>query len=256
MIRALVVDDEPKAIARLTELLATFPEMEVIGTASDVGDAERFLAGRVPDVVFLDINMPGRLGFDLVPSVPSSTRIVFVTAHEDRAIDAFRAGATDYILKPIDRDRLAVTIDRLGDLGPGRRFGDVPGGAAEAGDDEAGEASGDSSDAVQFSASGGRALEVVRYDDIAWIEAVRNYTRVQIRDRPSRIVRRTMGEWESILPPRAFGRISRSLIVQLAAIRSTQWQSRDQTLVFFTGQPQPLPIGRAATARLKELLPA
>lgn len=254
MIRALVVDDEPKAIARLSELLATFPEVEVIGTASDVGDAERFLAGRVPDVVFLDINMPGRLGFDLVPSVPASTRIVFVTAHEDRAIDAFRAGATDYILKPIDRDRLAVTIERLGAVGPGPRFTDLPAGGA--GDEEAGEALGDSSDAVQFSAAGGRALEVVRYDDIAWIEAVRNYTRVQISDRPSRIVRRTMSEWESILPPRAFGRISRSLIVQFASIRSTQWQSRDQTLVFFAGQPQPLPIGRAATARLKELLPA
>lgn len=256
MIRALIVDDEPKAIARLTELLDTFPEVEVIGTASDVGDAERFLAGRVPDVVFLDINMPGRLGFELVGSVPAATRVVFVTAHEDRAIDAFRAGAVDYVLKPIDRDRLAVTIERLEAVVPaGRRCAEATA-ASVADDDEAGEVSGDSSDAVHFAACGGRALEVVRYADITWIEAVRNYTRVQVNDRPSRIVRRTMAEWESILPPRAFGRISRSLIVQFAAIRSTQWQSRDQTLVFFKGHSSPLPIGRAATTRLKELLPA
>ena len=113
MITALLVDDEPNAIERLAELLESFPGVEVIGTARDVGDAERFLAGRSPDVVFLDINMPGRLGFDLMASVSFGTRVVFVTAHEDRAVDAFRAGAVDYVLKPVDRDRLAIPIDRL-----------------------------------------------------------------------------------------------------------------------------------------------
>ena len=93
MITALLVDDEPNAIERLAELLESFPGVEVMGSARDVGDAERFLAGRSPDVVFLDINMPGRLGFDLMASVPFGTRVVFVTAHEDRAVDAFRAGA-------------------------------------------------------------------------------------------------------------------------------------------------------------------
>ena len=92
------------------------------------------------------------------------------------------------------------------------------------------------------------------YSDIVWVEAVRNYTRVQSRDRRPRIIRRTMAEWEAILPAAAFGRVSRSLIMQLAAIRSMQWQSRDQTLVFFVGATESLPIGRAATSRLKELL--
>jgi two-component system LytT family response regulator len=87
------------------------------------------------------------------------------------------------------------------------------------------------------------------------VEAVRNYTRVQARERRPRIIRRTMAEWEAILPGGSFGRVSRSLIMQLTAIRSMQWQSRDQTLVFFSGVNDPLPIGRAATARLKDLLP-
>ena len=247
MITALVVDDEPKAIERLSELLESFPGMEVIGTARDVGDAERFLAGRSPDVVFLDINMPGRLGFDLVASIPSGCGVVFVTAHEDRAIDAFRAGAVDYVLKPVDRDRLAVTIDRLEELVNSRPAQGQP---ADDADDMA-----EADDAAAFSASTGRSFEVVPFADVAWIEAVRNYTRVQVRDQRLRIVRRTMAEWESMLPPGTFGRISRSLIVQLSSIRSLQWQSRDQTLVFFAGVEAPLPIGRAATARLKELLP-
>lgn len=259
MITALVVDDEPKAIERLAELLESFPGVDVIGTARDVGDAERFLAGRVPDVVFLDISMPGRLGFDLVASVPATTRIVFVTVLENRAIDAFRAGAVDYVLKPVDRDRLAITIERLeGRAAAGRTVpADPPSasGGVDHGDGEAGEASGDTAETVTFTVSGGRSVEVVRYSDIVWVEAVRNYSRVQARDRRPRIIRRTMAEWESLLPAAEFGRISRSLIVQLPAIRSTQWQSRDQTLVIFSGFSEALPIGRAATARLKELLP-
>jgi len=254
MITALLVDDEPKAIERLTELLESFPSVDVIGTARDVADAERFLAGRVPDVVFLDINMPGRPGFDLVASVPPTTRIVFVTAHEDRAVDAFRFGALDYVLKPVDRDRLAVTIERLEAVAaPGTLVHD----AAErpAADDDAGDALGDTAETVTFSGSAGRTLEIVSYADIAWIEAVRNYTRVQARGRRPRIIRRTMAEWEAILPAAMFGRIGRSLIVQLPAIRSTQWQSRDQTLVFFRDVEEPLPIGRSATSRLKDLLP-
>jgi len=254
MITALLVDDEPKAIDRLAALLETFPGVDVIGTARDVGDAERFLTGRTPDVVFLDINMPGRPGFDLVSSVPPTSRIVFVTAHEDRALDAFRAGAVDYVLKPVDRDRLSITIDRLeAQLGPARPEGQAGDGAA--GEEDAGEASGDTGHSVRFSLAGGRGVETVQYTDIAWVEAIRNYSRVQTRDRRPRIIRRTMAEWESILPAGKFGRISRSLIVQLAAIRSLQWQSRDQTMIVFQDVVAPLPIGRAATNRLKELLP-
>jgi len=107
---------------------------------------------------------------------------------------------------------------------------------------------------VRFSLSGGRGFETVAYADIVWVEAVRNYTRVQARDRRPRIIRRTMAEWESMLPVASFGRVSRSLIVQLSEVRSMQWQSRDQTLVFFVGATDPLPIGRAATSRLKDLL--
>jgi two-component system LytT family response regulator len=250
MITALLVDDEPRAIDRLATLLETFSGVEVIGTAQDVGDAERFLAGRIPDVVFLDINMPGRLGFDLLASVPPGTRIVFVTAHEDRALDAFQAGAIDYVLKPVERDRLAVTIGRLEALVPGGQPAPVDAGEPT---DDAGEASGDTADAVTFSLAGGRGVETVAYIDIVWVEAVRNYTRVQARGHRPWIIRRTLSEWESILPAGIFGRISRSLIVQLPAIRSLQWQSRDQTLVFFKRVDAPLPIGRAATARIKEL---
>lgn len=256
MITALLVDDEPKAVERLSSLLAAFEAVDVVGTAATADDAERFLAGRSVDVVFLDINMPGRLGIDLVGHLPQRTKVVFVTAHEDYAIDAFREGAVDYILKPVDRDRLAITLDRLeAALEPARTEPEPEDGDGEWGD-EAGDASSDTADAVTLSGQRGRSIDVLPYDDIVWIEAVKNYSRVQARGRRPRLVRRTMAEWEKQLPPVAFQRISRSLVVQLPAIKSTQWQSRDQTLLFFTDVTAPLPIGRTAAARLKELLRA
>lgn len=256
MITALLVDDEPLALERLTTLLEDFETVEVIGTARSVDDAERFLRGRVPDVVFLDINMPGKLGIDLVARVPKRTRIVFVTAHEDHAIDAFREGALDYILKPVDRSRLAITLDRLDAVFEPPA---TPGDSTERPEDDdwgddAGEASADTADAVTLSGHRGRSIDVVPYNDIVWIEAVKNYSRVQARGRRPRLIRRTMAEWEQQLPKKAFQRISRSLVVQLPAIKSTQWQSRDQTLLFFADVGDPLPIGRTAAARLKDIM--
>ena len=255
MITALLVDDEPKAVERLSSLLGAFDEVDVVGTAATADDAERFLVGRSVDVVFLDINMPGRLGIDLVGHLPPRTKVVFVTAHEDYAIDAFRQGAVDYILKPIDRDRLAITLERL-EPASEPNGADADEGADAAAWDEAGEASADTADAVTLSGCRGRSIDVVPYADIVWIEAVKNYSRVQARGRPARLVRRTMAEWERLLPAQSFQRISRSLVVQLPAIKSTQWQSRDQSLLVFAGVPTPLPIGRTAAARLKELLRA
>lgn len=254
MISALLVDDEPLALDRLAALLDSFATVDVVGTARSADDAERFLRGRVPDVVFLDINMPGRLGIDLVADMPPGTKVVFVTAAEGHAIDAFRHGAVDYVLKPFDRDRLAITVERLEQLFA-REAATKPATAeADPAAEEAGEAGADTADSVTLTAGRGRRVEVVPYADIVWIEAVKNYTRLQIRGQPARVVRRTMGEWEASLPAADFPRISRSLIVQVPAVRATQWQSRDQTLLFFTGVPDPLPVGRTAAARLKDLL--
>jgi two-component system LytT family response regulator len=258
MITALLVDDEPKAIDRLASLLESFENVDIVGSAGTVDDAERFLAGRSVDVVFLDINMPGRLGIDLVSRVPPGTKIVFVTAHEDYAIEAFREGAVDYILKPVDRSRLAITLDRLGAVlelkGTDSDSPEHDGG--EEWGEEAGEASADTADAVTLSSHRGRSLELVPYADIVWVEAVKNYSRVQTRGRRPRLIRRTMAEWEQLLPKGAFQRISRSLMVQLPAIKSTQWQSRDQTLLCFADVKDPLPIGRTAAARLKDVMRA
>ena len=256
MITALLVDDEPKAIDRLSEMLEAFETVDVIGRARSVDEAERFLRGRAPDVVFLDITMPGRLGVDLLGSIPQGTAVVFVTAREGYAVEAFRSGAVDYVLKPFDHDRLTITVERLEKrFAANEGWGTGEPAAADLGGDrtKAREISGDEGQAVRLASGRGAGFVVVPYATIAWIEAVQNYTRVQIIGEQPTVVRRTMQEWEALLPP-AFARISRSLIVQVPMIRSTQWQSRDQMLVFFAGLDEPLPIGRTPMARLKDLL--
>jgi len=251
MITALLVDDEPRATTRLAELLDEFrDDVEVIGTASDVADARRFLAGRTPDVVFLDIDMPGGSGFDLVASVPASSRIVFVTAAADRALDAFGVGAMDYLHKPVERSRLAATIDRLLNRPDPTR----PPPVASAPSDTA--ATKPSAGSIVLVHAGTQNVETVRVADVIWVEGCRNYSRVVLRGRQPLLVRRTMKEWETVLEEPVFGRIDRSLIIQVAAVQATRWQSRDQTLIVFRDLEQPLPIGRAATVRLKQILAA
>jgi len=248
VITALLVDDEPRAVTRLASLLETSGAVEVIGTASSVDDAERFLAGRVPDVVFLDIDMPGRLGVDLVASIPAGTKLVFVTAHEGHAVDAFRHGAVDYVLKPFDEDRLAITLGRLGAALAERT---EPSGAKS--EQNGGPSA--AQDTVRLLLDSGRTVELVPLQEVAWIEAVQNYTRVQASGHRPGTVRRTMQEWVDMLADSTdFHRLGRSLIVRLASLRSTQWQSRDQTLLYFNGVTEPLPVGRTAAARLRELL--
>jgi len=96
-------------------------------------------------------------------------------------------------------------------------------------------------------------VELVPVADIIWVEALQNYTRLQLRGGKPIVLKRTLAEWQAILPPDHFGRIGRSLIIQLARLRSTRWQSRDETLLVFEGVENTLPIGRSAAARLKEL---
>jgi two-component system LytT family response regulator len=249
MITALIVDDEPRAVDRLAAMLDESGQVEVIGTAANVDDAERFLAGRVPDVVFLDIDMPRRLGIDLVASLPAGTKLVFVTAHEGHAVDAFRHGALDYVLKPFDAERLAVTLGRLATA-----MGDSEARPAPVAEPAPADITADLA-TVRLVFDAGRGVELVPLAEVAWIEAVQNYSRVQAAGRKPGIVRRTMQEWEELVRPTGeFHRLGRSLIVRLPSLRSTQWKSRDQTLLFFTGVAEPLPIGRAAAGRLKELL--
>ena len=110
---ALLVDDEPSASARLGDLLAAYGEIEVLGAVRSVEQALAFIEGKAPDIVFLDVEMAGVSGLSLLESLPAETEVCFVTAHPHYAVSAYDFGAVDYLVKPVDPDRLEVAVTRI-----------------------------------------------------------------------------------------------------------------------------------------------
>ena len=111
--RAVIVDDEPPARREMRRLLGEHPWLEVIGEAGSAAEAGRVVEELQPELLFLDVQMPGGSGFDLLAGLEHVPQVVFTTAHDEHAVHAFEVNAFDYLLKPIDPRRLAATLDRL-----------------------------------------------------------------------------------------------------------------------------------------------
>jgi len=272
MLSALLIDDETLAVERLRRLLKGHASIEVVAVAESVREARARLDERVVDVIFLDVEMPGGSGLDLLPAVPAGTQVVFVTAHEKYAVEAFAASALDYLVKPVDAERLSETVGRLEEMTMLRRLKAAHAGGDSSLDDgmDASEGSGGrATDAGPVTKRGRMLTDMIYYlpregkkrtgavmiGDICWIESLQNYTRVGLRN-PGRVAlfRRRLCEWEADLPVGLFTRLGKSLIVQLAAIQETQWKSRDETVVTFGTRLAPLTIGRSAALRLQNLI--
>ena len=266
MLTALLVDDEPLANERMRGLLADCGGVNCIGTAGSVAAARKALETLAPDVIFLDMEMPGGSGLDLLPSVPEGTQVVFVTAYEKYALEAFAAAALDYLVKPVNPERLTETlrrVKRFADLqrlqptaanepSPGEDDDDDPvaGPAGPGGPGESG-----LGDTIHVRLRHSRLLAAVTIDEICWIESLRNYTRVCLRN-PGRVVlfRRRLGDWEVDLPAGVFARLGRSLLVRTDAIEETEWKSRNDKVLKFGAGIEPLVIGRLAAMRLRDIL--
>ena len=253
---ALLVDDEPAARRRLAELLALHPRIEVIGMVESVEEARIFLAARIPDIVFLDVEMPRGSGLGLLESLPDSVGVCFVTAYPEYAVDAFDFGAVHYLLKPVDPLRLDRAITRLL-KGDASSLGPEPAIEAgiEAGRKTEGEADTDHKVSIVASQTGEKMI--LQLHDILWIEAMGNYSQVcNGLGRIPLVFRRSLGQWEALLPAGKFVRVGRSHLIHLGRIALVRWKSRDETFLFFEGSEQRLSIGRHAAIRLRELLDA
>jgi two-component system LytT family response regulator len=266
MLTALLVDDEPLANERMRGLLADCGGVTCIGTAGSVATARKALETLSPDVIFLDMEMPGGSGLDLLPSVPEGMQVVFVTAYEKYAVEAFAADALDYLVKPVNPERLSETLRRLKKLADLQRLEataarETSAPSPEEDDDEnpissPAEAAGRGlGDTVHVRLRHSRRAAAVTIDRICWIESLQNYTRVCLRN-PSRVqlFRRRLGEWEGDLPAGLFARLGRSLLVRTDAIEETEWKSRNDKVLKFGEGIEPLVIGRLAAMRLRDIL--
>ena len=230
-LKTLIVDDEPAARQRLRVLLIAHPEIEVVGEVGSVAEASAFVQEQAPQLVFLDMEMPGGSGLGLERHLSKATRTVFVTAYPDYALKAFQFGAVDYLLKPVDPDRLAIAIERL--LGGGPDI--VPPRLAIL-------------DCMGISG----IIERIPLDEILWIESFQNYTRVYLANakKPS-LCRQTMAAWAALLPADLFVRTGRKEIIHSSRIRAVRWKSRIETLVSFHSSTWSLQLGRSSALRLK-----
>lgn len=230
-IKALIVDDEPLARTALATLLAEHGQVEIIGMAGGVMEARALLALQTPDVLFLDMEMPGESGLELEPFIPASTRTIFVTAFTDYALKAFEFGASDYLVKPVDSQRLEIALARLERQLP---VGEVR--AAE------------SYLTIEVDGKANR----VKTMEILWIKAQQNYSVVRITGKETLLmVPKSMAEWEGVLPAEIFERLDRSVMVNVLQIQTVSWLSRDESLVAFVGDAEAVQLGRTAAQRLK-----
>ena len=241
-LRAIVVDDERLAIKQMRKLLDEQPGISVVGTAGSLAEAVTLLAQESPDVVFLDISMPPASGFDLLPHLSVWTRVVFVTAYSEHAIHAFEARALDYLLKPVDPERLAQAIERVREIVMWQRGGSAKTSAKTGAGAGIGE---------KMSLGDNRYWERIPIEEIAAVASEGNYSCVHTLDGSNFFIRRTMQEWRTRLTPAGFVGLSRSLLIQPAAILRLEVISRNETMIHLYGVPAPFRLGRTASLRAR-----
>ena len=254
-LRALIVDDEPPARARLRKLLAGEPGVTVLGECASGPEAVAAIERHAPDLLLLDIQMPTMDGFAVLEALHGRRPpiIIFVTAHDRYAVRAFESHALDYLLKPFTRDRFHDALDRARE-----RLRENGRGVLEArlaalldairAENHRARPPGADRLAVK---TDGRVL-LLRTSDIDWVEAAANYVRLHVRGE-SHLLRRSMASMEQRLPAGTFLRIHRSTIVNLDRVREIQpWFRGDSVAILHDGTR--LSVGRAFAERLHELM--
>lgn len=196
--KALIIDDERLARAELRRLLTAHPQIEIAGEARDAAEARPLIAAASPDLLFLDIQMPGETGFDLLGSLSDVPAVIFTTAYDQFALKAFEVSALDYLVKPIAPDRLAAAVAKLKPAAP-RAGGPLQ----------------------QVFVKDGDRCWFVRLAEIVALESEGNYTRLYFgKERP--LIARSLVALEEKLDPQRFFRASRSHIINLQWIETME----------------------------------
>jgi two-component system LytT family response regulator len=240
-IRTLIVDDEPLARDRLRGFLKAEPAIEVIGECGSGPDAIATIRSAAPDLVFLDMQMPGCDGLQVLAEIAEEKRpaIVFATAHEKFAVDAFDVSAVDYLLKPFDRERLQQALRRVQDYLQ-RSAGSVGTPASPA----------PKTDRIAVKADG--RLVFLKPEEIVRVEAADNYVTLHLVS-GRLMLRETMTAIEARLGTASFARVNRSAIVHLDQIREIQpAQHGDYTVVLRDGTK--LPLSRSLRGQLERFM--
>ena len=218
-IRTLVVDDEELARDRMQSLLAEQPDVEIVGVCTDGPSAVETIDKTQPDLVFLDVQMPGMDGFEVIDNIDKNhaPAVVFVTAHDAHALRAFEIHALDFLLKPFDQTRFEKALDRARGLLNRDRAGGLDPRLVSLLEELHEERKYSERLIVK---SGGRVF-FVRTEEIDWVEASGNYVKIHTKN-DAHLLRESMKNMEARLDPKTFVRIHRSAIVNIDRIKELE----------------------------------
>lgn len=212
--RAVIIDNEPRMIQALQGLLELYcPEVEVVGTAMGCASGEKLILRKNPDVVFLDVEMDDGTGIELVEKLNfKHLRVIFVTAHDRYAIQAFKCSAIDYLLKPVDPEDL---INSLKKLSESRKAVDLEKQMTVLME----HLSGNQTRPAKIVLSDYESMHLVKVEDIMWCMAEGSYTHFKFRDGSEIMVSKNLKSYEEILSGEDFVRIHNSYLVNLNHIK-------------------------------------
>lgn len=241
--RALIVDDERLARKELTNLLSNHENIEVVGEALNVEDAKEKIEQLQPDVIFLDIQMPEKTGFDLLEELDHVPLVVFITAYDEFAIQAFQVNALDYLLKPIEPARLAETLVKLE-----RKMEDLK-------KEQAQETDGPSKKLTlhdQVFVKDGDRCWFVKLSSVRLFESDGNYIKVYF-DNNKPMIHKSLNALDERLDEKSFFRASRKHIINLSWVESIEPWFNGGLVVTLKGGDR-IEVSRRQAARFKDLM--
>jgi DNA-binding LytR/AlgR family response regulator len=259
---AVLADDERLMREQLRARLAeAWPELQLVAEAKNGAEAVALVAQHRPDIVFLDIRMPGLTGVEAAKQIAQMEvaddellpEIVFITAYDQYAVEAFEQGVADYVLKPAERERLAVTVQRIKKRLAQRHGNEAADGATPAGAPlqqllqqlSAQMNPGGAPQRLQFiQASVGAAIQMIPVDDVLFFISDEKYTRVQTATLEA-LIRKPIKELIDELDPRQFWQIHRSTLVNVKAIAGVTRDFRGRQIVSVKGHKEQLEVSRS-----------
>jgi DNA-binding LytR/AlgR family response regulator len=245
---AIIAEDEPILREQLeAKLRKLWPELEIVASVEDGAAALEALEARAPDFMFLDIQMPEVSGVDVARKVAGRSHVIFVTAYDQYAIQAFETGAVDYILKPATDERLAVTVERLKGKGasPPTNLDAVLAKLAEQADARRGR--------LQWiKATMGQNLRLIPVADVLFFQSDEKYTRVVTADSEA-LIKTPIRELMDGLDPEVFWQIHRSTLVNVNAIAGVTRDFRGQAHVKIKGKDESLVVSRVYSHLFKQM---
>lgn len=237
--KAIIIDDERLARQELKSLLAPYSEIQIVAEANNAETAIENIKQLKPDVIFLDIQMPGKNGFELLEEISGVPEVVFVTAYDEYAIRAFEVNALDYLLKPVQPNRLAETVKKILNKENSEK-------------QEAKEQSLPLNDNDQVFVKDGEKCWFVKLSEIRLFESEGNYVRIYFdKNRP--LILRSLNNLDERLNNRTFFRASRKHIINLKWVESIENWFNGGLMVKLKGGEQ-VEISRRQAAKLKDMM--